>query len=242
VPSQGHGQKSHDSGCREAVLERLVNLLLGLEPPHPTRIGIDGVDAAGKTTLADELSELVLSIGRPTIRASIDGFHRPRAERYLRGPDSPEGYYRDSFDSAALRETLLDPLGPLGDRRYRTSVFDFRADAPVAAPLRQASAKAVLLFDGVFLLQPDLAGLWDLVVHVDVDPEVALERAVTRDAPSLGSADAGRDRYRRRYIPGQAIYHRETRPRQRADVVLDNSDPALPRLVFQADRLEGKDG
>jgi uridine kinase len=242
VPTKGHGRKGHRSACREAVLERLANVLLGLDPSHPTRIGIDGVDAAGKTTLADELSEIVVSADRQAIRASIDGFHRPRAERYLRGPYSPEGYYRDSFDRGALRESLLDPLGPRGNRRYRTAVFDFRADAPVATPLRRASENAVLLFDGVFLLRPELARLWDLVIYVDVDHKVAVERAVTRDAPSPGSTDAVRNRYRRRYVPGQAVYHREVRPRQRADVVLENTDPALPRLVFRADTSEGEDG
>jgi uridine kinase len=33
------------------------------------------------------------SNGCPVIRTSIDGFHRPKAERYLRGRHSAEGYY-----------------------------------------------------------------------------------------------------------------------------------------------------
>jgi uridine kinase len=32
------------------------------------------VDAAGKTTLADELGALLAARGRPVIRAGIDGF------------------------------------------------------------------------------------------------------------------------------------------------------------------------
>jgi uridine kinase len=41
--------------------------------PHPTRVAIDGVDAAGKTTLDDELAEVLRERGRGVIRASIDG-------------------------------------------------------------------------------------------------------------------------------------------------------------------------
>ncbi len=76
---------------RAAVLGQLADLIVSLEKSHPVRIAIDGVDAAGKTTLADELVGPVKQRGRPVVRASIDGFHRPRAERYRRGQESPEG-------------------------------------------------------------------------------------------------------------------------------------------------------
>jgi hypothetical protein len=55
--------------------------------------------------------------GRPVIRTSIDGFHRPKAERYARGRYSAEGYYYDARDLAAIKALLLAPLGPGGDRR-----------------------------------------------------------------------------------------------------------------------------
>ena len=41
--------------------------------PHPTRVAINGVDAAGKTTLADALVAPLEELGRPVIRASVDG-------------------------------------------------------------------------------------------------------------------------------------------------------------------------
>jgi len=49
-------------------------------------------------TLADVLAAPLARLGRPVIRASIDGFHNPGAIRYARGKFSPEGYYFDSFD------------------------------------------------------------------------------------------------------------------------------------------------
>jgi uridine kinase len=83
---------------RSSLLEEIARSIVRVDRPHPTRVAIDGVDAAGKTTLADALAPVLASLGRPVVRASIDSFHRPRAERYERGRDSPEGYYRDSFD------------------------------------------------------------------------------------------------------------------------------------------------
>src|SRR5437868_7802169 len=109
---------------RQEVLQQLADIIISIKCWHPLRLAIDGIDAAGKTTLADELALLIEAQGRPVIRASIDGFHHPRCVRYRRGPDSPEGYYEDSFDYAALRTVLLDPLGPQGNGRYRRAVFD----------------------------------------------------------------------------------------------------------------------
>jgi uridine kinase len=56
-------------------------------------------------------------LGVPVIRASVDGFHHPREIRYRLGRDSPEGFYRDSYDLDALQRELLDPLSPGGSRR-----------------------------------------------------------------------------------------------------------------------------
>ena len=204
------------------------------ERPHPLRVAIDGVDAAGKTTLAEELGPLVEARGRPVIRASLDGFHRPRSERYRRGRDSPEGYYLDSFDYEALRAGLLVPIGPEGDRRYRRAVFDFRTDTPLDEDARIAPGDAVLLFDGIFLFRPELNDLWDLRVLVAVDSEVALARALERDERLFGSEERVRHAYERRYIPGQLLYGRSVGPEELADVVVENSHLARPHLTFSA--------
>jgi uridine kinase len=217
-----------DPGGRADVLARLAARIDRTPRPHPLRVAVDGVDAAGKTTLADELVAPLTALGRPVIRASVDGFHRPRADRHRRGPDSPDGYYLDSFDHDAIHASLLAPLGPGGTRRYRTAVFDHRADRPAPAPWLVAPERAVLVFDGVFLLRPELDAGWDLRVFLAVDPGVALARAVERDRSFLGGRAAAEERYRRRYGPGQRRYLEAARPWERADVVVENSDPSRP--------------
>ncbi len=62
------------------------------------------------------------------IRASIEGFLRPRIERYRQGPESSRGCYEDSFDYERLLVELLRPLGDSGSRLYRTQVYDKRTD------------------------------------------------------------------------------------------------------------------
>jgi uridine kinase len=215
---------------RPELLELLAGLLLERRPPNPLRVAIDGPDGAGKTMLADELAEL-LAGKRPVIRAGLDGFHNPRELRYRRGPDSPEGYFLDSFDYEALRTLLLEPLDPGGSRRYRRALFDYRVDEQVAAPEEEAAPDSVLLFDGVFLLRRELRPFWDFSIFVQADFDETLRRAEARDRELMGGVEAVRERYRKRYIPGQKLYFSRCAPQQTADVVVDNTDVSEPRLV-----------
>jgi uridine kinase len=216
---------------RRAVLEHLADAVVAVQRAHPVRVGIDGIDAAGKTTLADDLAGMVAARGFPVLRASIDGFHRPRLDRYRRGRDSAEGYYRDSFDFEVLRRELLDPLGPGGDRRYRVATFDEVSDLPVECPVGHADPDTVLLFDGVFLLRPELSGCWELSIFVDCSPDVVLRRAFDRDGARFESSGALERRYRQRYLAGQEMYLAECFPRERADFLVMNDDPDRPVVV-----------
>jgi uridine kinase len=218
---------------RAERIDELATAIVAARPRHPIRVAIDGVDGSGKTTLADELVEPIRRAGCEVIRASIDGFHNPRAIRYARGSDSPEGYFLDSFDYTALRQVLLEPLGPNGNRKFRAAVFDYRVDRPAETPQRVAVHDAVLLFDGVFLQRPELEGFWDLTVWVDAPFEITVERAVARDARNGGDAGETRGKYERRYVPGQQLYMRQCQPKIRAGIVFGNADLARPTLRFR---------
>jgi len=193
------------------------------------RVGIDGVDGAGKTTLADTLADALEAAGIAVIRASVDGFHHPRAVRYRLGRESPEGFFRDSYDYLALRRRLLDPLSPGGSLRYRTAVFDARADRHVDAPEQQAPAGSVLIVDGIFLHRPELREYWDFSVFLAVRFEVSIPRGAQRGEGSpdpLAPAN-------RRYVEGQRLYLRACDPERHAPLVVDYDDPAAPRILSE---------
>lgn len=219
---------------RLQLLAYLADLIVEMKRPHPVRVAFDGPDAAGKTTLAQELVAPLQGRGRAVIRASIDGFHNPASIRYTRGSMSPEGYYYDSFNHGALAEFLLTPLGPGGSRHFRAAVFDYRIDSAVPIVTSVADENAILLFDGVFLLRPELASHWDFTIFVDASFEITLARAQERDAVYLGSRGEVRKRYEQRYIPGQKLYFAACRPRERAHIVIDNSDPSNPVIIGDA--------
>ncbi|AEV85256.1 uridylate kinase [Actinoplanes sp. SE50] len=223
-------------GARDELLDCLAREVGAVAVAHPVRVAVDGPPAAGKTTLADELAGVLRAAGRVVVRATIDDFLVPRARRYARGEFSMEGCYRDAHDHDALKRVLLDPLGPGGDRRLRTAVHDHGADAVCCPPPSPAPADAVLIFDGVFLLRPELVDRWDLRVLVTVSLDTTVERALVREREKASRAAIER-RWRERYIPAQRIYFRTAHPVQRADVIVHNDDPRCP--AWQVRRAPG---
>jgi uridine kinase len=217
-----------DHGTRDQLLGRLADAIESVTPAHPVRVAVDGAPAAGKTTLADELALVLRNRGREVIRSSIESFLLPRAQRYRRGEDSPEGCYHDSFDFDALHRVLLDPLGQAGDRRFQLAVYDRGTDNALSPPVTTAAADAVLLFDGVFLLRSELIDRWDLRVFVSAAFDEILARARVRDLASLGSAARVEQRFRNRYLPSQQHYFDTVRPTELADIVVHNDEPQRP--------------
>jgi uridine kinase len=216
-----------DRGTRDELLVHLAEAVGSGTVTHPMRVAIDGPPAAGKTTLADELAVVLRTQGRDVIRATIDNFLFPRAQRYPRGEYSAEGCYFDAHDYNALNRVLLDPLGPGGDRRFRHAVYDRTADAAVVPPVRTAPADAVLVFDGVFLMRPELIDRWDLRIFVSTALAKTVERAVIRERQASSRAEVER-RWRERYIPSQQLYFATVRPTACVDIIVHNDEPRQP--------------
>jgi uridine kinase len=163
-------------------------------------VAVDGLDGAGKTHFADDLASAISSTGHSVFRASIDDFHRSRAERHARGADSAEGFYRDSFDYSTFLRVLIEPFKLGGSTAFVTAAFD-----------------------GIFLNRPELRGLWNYSVWIDVPREIAERRIADRDGPGAGTE---------RYTAGQELYLTEAHPRAEAVAIIDNSDFDRPRRVF----------
>lgn len=211
----GYGQAIERSAVLAEVAEVIRQVARG---DGVTFVAVDGVDGAGKTTFAGELADALH--GRHVIRASVDSFHRPRIERYARGRDSADGFYRDSYDYAALESALLGPLR--AGRPFRRAVFDVMSDKPLEATPESAPARSILVFDGIFLHRPELREWWDfsIYLHVPWEENHHLPAHPEWNVP--------------RYRDGQQIYLRESEPERRADMVIDNTDLSNPVIVRRA--------
>jgi uridine kinase len=186
-------------------------------------IAVDGPDGAGKTRFADALAARLGVGNRAVFRASIDDFHQSRARRHARGKDSAEGFYRDSFDYPTFKRMLTEPFRTGWIGSFNLKAFDLKRDLPIQPVWSSGPKDAILVVDGIFLNRPELHGIWNYSIWLDVDREVAEARMLNRD----GAAE-----YPERYSAGQELYLKEAKPRELANAIIDNNDFDHPKRIF----------
>ena len=191
-------------------------------------VGVDGVSGAGKTVFADDLATELRRLGHVVFRASMDDFHQPRAIRYAKGRESAQGFYEDSYDYASFRRVLLGPFRLAGSTGFCTQFFDLERDVAYESSWLTGPADAILIVDGLFLLRPQLAGIWNFSIWLDAPDEVRRERMIERD----GSHPESDSPLGQRYLGGQELYQREAKPRTAASAIVDNTDVEHPRRQF----------
>jgi len=113
-----------------------------------------------------------------------------------------------AVDADALRDGLVRPF-----RRAGTP-FALRPDAD---PTTDAPDDAVLIVAGDALQAPELRGLWNAVVYLLLPDEPL--------ATSGGDAGSAAQEAHARYV-------RAVNPRRAATMIVDVTDPDLPRRVF----------
>ncbi|MED0935865.1 uridine kinase [Bacillus cereus] len=218
---------------RKQRIKEIADHILKLNLTHPTRVGVSGITASGKTTFANELAEEMKKLGVPVTRATIDDFHHPRAIRYARGKESARGYYEDAHDYTAFKERLLKPLGPDGNLQYETISHNLKTDIPVHNEPLRAQNNMVLIVDGTFLLKKDVSHLFDYKIFVDTDFEIARKRGAKRETEAFGSYEEAEKMFLNRYHAACKMYIDEHNPKECADVVFRNSDFNDPVVVFK---------
>jgi uridine kinase len=214
-------------GARGRLLAEIAGMIPSPPAARCVRVGIDGVDGVGKSTFAVELAASLRARGRTVVQVSADGFHHPRAIRYRRGRDSPEGFWLDAYNLPALIHNVLAPFGPGGSRRYRPAVHDLAADQVLDLPWQTAPPGSVLVVDGLFLHRDELAGFWDWSIFLDAPFTTTVARLAQRDGthpdPSHPSVA--------RYVDAQRLYFAACAPWRRAVVVVDNTRLDRPVIV-----------
>lgn len=215
---------------RTAVVSALAARVAACGPGR-LRVAVDGLTAAGKTSLGHEVGAALAARGRPVYRASLDDFKRPWAERHLVDRESGEGYYRNAGDHDAMWRLLLGPAAPGGTGMVALCGIDALAQVDHSAETVAMVSDGVLLVDGVFTMRPELDAAWDLRIWVDVDAELSVARGSARDADREGGTDAAAAVHRDRYLVAERLYIDEVGPVARADVVVDNRDLDHPVIL-----------
>lgn len=199
------------SSARRYVLNRLAEgLVVRARDVRCLRVAIDGPDAAGKTTFARQLDDILtpmLHDGAEVRRFSTDEFMVPIQVRRSPAAADPAWLYAHAYELDRIRETALGP----------------DHDPP----------GTIVLVDGMSLQRPELADLWDVTIYLSVTEDVAMRRVRVRDRHIYNDDQLGalEHRYRERYFPALRLYVERDDPVTRADVLIDMHDVDKPVVV-----------
>jgi len=189
-------------------------------------IGIDGVDASGKSSLARNL----VGIMDNAYYLSIDMFHNKREIRRRQGEFSPEGFYNDSFNYEYVINHVLKPIKN-NVQIIDFSLFDYHENVFNEAVQIDLSLTPIIIFEGIFLQRKETRDFLDYTTFLDVSFDTVLYRAVSRDLTYGNNIDLIKRKYKERYIKGQEMYFSEYHPKETANMVIDNNDYDNPIII-----------
>ena len=149
-------------------------------------VGIDGMCASGKSTLAGLMAQVY---GAQLYRA--DDYFLPPEKRTAERLSQPGG----NMERERLLSEVLLPLSQ-GQRPVtrRFNCGDFTLSQPQEHPVAQVN-----ILEGSYCLHPQLRPYYDVTAALFTDPAVQLERLSRRDPDKLGA-------FIRRWIPLENAY------------------------------------
>lgn len=192
-------------------MRQLISLI---QEKNARIIGIDGLGGAGKSTVSEQIADLLRAQGHSVTLLHIDDFIHPRAVRYREDVPAWQCYYDLQWKYEPLLE-LLDSVRRNGAFRGTLLLYDKENDGYVPTET-EILKDGIVIVEGVFLQRPELEGQFDLTVYIDVPEEIRLQRVLRRDS-YIGDTKAIAEKYERRYFPAERFYVEKCRPAECAD-------------------------
>lgn len=164
------------------TLDAMVTAVINT-PHRNTRrmIAVCGAPASGKSTLADQLCQGLLTQGVSACVVPMDGFHLDNSILQAHGTLDRKGAPY-TFDSAGFA-ALVGRCASQDDVYYPT--FDRSRDISIAASGMVSRGIDTVVVEGNYLLMQtpgwaDLSPLWDVSIYLDVAPEELEKRLIAR--------------------------------------------------------------
>jgi uridine kinase len=181
--------------------------------------GISGIDAAGKGYIASQLANRLSGELKVAV-INADGWLDLPSVRFA-GPDPALSFYGNGFRFDEMFDELVIPLR---NTRKVDLVADHLAETAISfIPYHYTFDDIdVILLEGIFLFRPAYVDRFDLRIWIECTSDKALERAIERSQEGLESEETIRA-YERIYFPAQALHFNLDRPKDAADIVVDNN-------------------
>lgn len=190
---------------RRQLLDSLVREYLQHYKRGRTLLAVDGLEGSGAEQFAADLATRMAFAGHGAFHASLADFQLPQKLRLRRG-DTADASYRDRFDYDQLRRVLIEPFRMGTGAGFVLKAFDAARDEPQEMEWESGPKDSTLVVSGPFLQRPELRGLWHMTIWVEAGSALP-------NAP-------------------EALYIAEASPRTSAAIIVDASDPQVPRRIF----------
>ena len=183
--------------------DRILELLH--RPERPLLVAIDGHSAAGKSTLAATLQNLLEASGPDKVTVvHMDDFYRVMPEP-LRATLSPEEGYEGYYDWQRLQAEVLEPPALSKTGRYRR--YDWQTGT--LGETGEVKPEGVVLVEGCYSSRPELRPYYHVILYVDAPESLRITRQKRRTDDEVWVArwDAAEKHYFSKHPPASFAHH-----------------------------------
>ncbi|HLO00517.1 MAG TPA: hypothetical protein VK208_18810 [Pyrinomonadaceae bacterium] len=205
----------------DEVTARIIRERAALTEGRGLLVGLSGIDGSGKGYLAKQIEARLVRHSIAVANINADGWLNLPHRRF--SDNEPARHFYEN--GIRLDEFFAGLLLPLRDQRTITLTADYTEEA--ARDYRRHTYAFenidVVLVEGIFIFKREYRNLFDLAVWLDCSFSTALARALSRRQEGLSPALTIRA-YDTIYFPAQRIHFERDKPRELADLIVDNDD------------------
>lgn len=189
----------------ETALTSLATMIIAVDH-RPVMVGIDGAGGAGKSTLAQELAD-VLPVAVAIVHGDDFYSDLPESEKALL---SPQQGCKSYFDWRRLQfEVLTMAEGPNVTLRYQR--YDW--NEAILGDWIDVAMPDVVIVEGVYTLRRELREYYDVTVFVQTVDATRLQRQHSRNENTHD--------WIRRWAAAEDFYFSREHPWESTDIVVD---------------------
>ena len=167
-------------------------------------IGIDGLGASGKSTVAEEIKKL----HPETSIIHLDEFYLPKADRstgILEEHSVSPDFDWDRFETQVIKPVQRNLL-------VKYERYDWRADT--WADWIEIPATHWIIIAGVYALQSRFFSAYDYTIWMDVSQSERIKRMTEREGPAVAAE------WQQKWLPREEQYLELDKPNKCANIVL----------------------
>lgn len=215
------------------LIERILACRADIPESRSLLVGLSGIDGSGKGYLAGQIEAHLAQRAVAAAILHLDGWLNLPEKRFCEAAPA-ENFYENAI---RFDEFFAQLVMPLRDGRSVRLVADFVEETASQYRREVYDFKnvGVIVVEGIFIFKPQYRELFDLAVWVDCSYPTALARAIERGQEGLSPAKTIRA-YETIYFPAQRLHLAEDKPRENADLILEN-DSYMARS-FSRGRVE----